>query len=114
VILLLVILLVVFWSIAPPWSIVVVLVGCVLEAVEIVLLRRWSKRLDRRTKKTTGVEAMIGESAEVMEACRPNGTVQLRGELWEARCEEGADRGETVRVQSVEGLTLVVSHERLG
>jgi membrane-bound ClpP family serine protease len=52
---------------------------------------------------------MIGEPAEVMEACRPNGTVQLRGELWEARCEEGAETGETVRVESVEGLTLVVA-----
>jgi membrane-bound serine protease (ClpP class) len=109
VILLLLILLVVFASVAPPWSIVLILLACLLEAVEIVLLRRWSKRLDRRTKRTTGAEAMIGQPAEVMEACRPNGTVQLRGELWEARCEEGAETGETVRVESVEGLTLVVA-----
>ena len=108
-ILLLVILLVVFASVPTPWSVVLILVGCGLEAIEIVLLRRWAKRLDRRTKVTTGAEAMIGESAEVVEACRPNGTVQLRGELWEARCDEGADRGETVRVESLDGLTLVVA-----
>jgi membrane-bound serine protease (ClpP class) len=109
VILLLVILLVVFASVPTPWSVVLILVGCGLEAIEIVLLKRWAKRLDRRTKVTTGAEAMIGESAEVVEACRPNGTVQLRGELWEARCDEGADRGDTVRVESLDGLTLVVA-----
>ena len=68
----------------------------------------WARRLDRRTKPTTGAEAMIGETGEVVQACRPTGMVQLRGELWEARCEEGADVGETVRVESLDGLTLVV------
>ena len=68
----------------------------------------WAKRLDRRTKRTTGAEAMIGETAEVVQACRPSGMVQLRGELWEARCDEGAEVGETVRVESLDGLTLVV------
>jgi membrane protein implicated in regulation of membrane protease activity len=109
VILLLVILLVVFLPLTAAWSVVLILVGCALEAIELVLLRRWSKRIDRRTKPTTGAEAMVGEAAEVVEPCRPDGMVQLRGELWEARCEAGADPGETVRVESVEGLTLVVA-----
>jgi len=108
VILLLIVLLVLLASIGWPWSAVLIVVGCALEAIEIVFLRRWAKRLDRRTKRTTGAEAMIGQPAEVVQACRPNGMVQLRGELWEARCEEGADEGETVRVESVDGLTLVV------
>ena len=107
-ILLLIVLLVLLASIGWPWSAVLIVVGCALEAIEIVFLRRWAKRLDRRTKRTTGAEAMIGQPAEVVQACRPNGMVQLRGELWEARCEEGADEGETVRVESVDGLTLVV------
>jgi membrane protein implicated in regulation of membrane protease activity len=109
VILLLVILLVVVLSVAPPWSIVLILVAVALEVVEIAFLRRWSKRIDRRTKATTGVEAMVGEAAEVVEPCHPDGMVQLNGELWEARCEAGAERGDTVRVESVEGLTLVVA-----
>jgi len=109
VVLLLAILLVVFLSVAPPWSIVVLLVACVLEAGEIVFLRRWAKRLDRKTTKTTGVEAMIGAPAEVIESCRPIGTVHVNGELWQARCEAGADAGQTVHVESVDGLTLVVS-----
>lgn len=109
-ILLLIILLVLLASVAWPWSAVLIVVGCGLEAIEIVFLRRWAKRIDRRTKKTTGAEAMIGQTAEVVQPCRPKGMVQLGGELWEARCDEGADTGETVRVESLDGLTLVVAH----
>jgi membrane protein implicated in regulation of membrane protease activity len=96
----------------PPWSIVVIVVGCILEVGEIAVLRRWSKRIDRRTAKTTGSEAMIGQPAEVVEECRPAGTVRVNGELWAARCAEGAARGDTVRVEGVDGLTLVVSAPR--
>jgi membrane-bound serine protease (ClpP class) len=110
VILLLAILLVVFVSIAPPWSVVVIAIACVLEAGEIVLLRRWAKRLDRRTVRSTGFEAMIGQRAEVIKPCRPEGMVQVNGELWEARCEDGANKGETVEVKSIDGLTLIVAH----
>ena len=109
-ILLLAILLVIFTPIATPWSIVVIAIACLLEVIEIVFLRRWAGavRLDRRTKRTTGAEAMIGEAAEVVQACHPKGTVELMGELWAARCEMGAEAGETVLVEAVDGLTLVV------
>jgi len=110
VILLLAILIVVFVSVPSPWNVVVLAVACVLEVFEIALLRRWAKRLDRSTVRTTGAEAMIGQRAEVVAACRPTGTVQLRGELWEARCEGGAGTGEMVHVKSVDGLTLIVAH----
>jgi membrane protein implicated in regulation of membrane protease activity len=96
-----------------PWSIVVLVVGCILEVGEIAFLRRWSKRIDRKTAKTTGSEAMIGQSAEVVEECQPVGTVRVNGELWAARCPEGAARGDTVRVKGVDGLTLVVSPRRV-
>jgi len=46
-----------------PWSIVVIVVGCILEVGEIAALRRWSKRIDKRTAATTGSEAMIGREA---------------------------------------------------
>jgi membrane protein implicated in regulation of membrane protease activity len=108
VIFLAVILLVVFASIPAPWNVVFIAIACVLEVFEIVLLRRWSKRLDKSIARTTGPEALIGERAEVVQPCRPVGMVQLNGELWEARCEEGADTGETVKVKSLSGLALVV------
>jgi membrane-bound serine protease (ClpP class) len=109
VVLLLAILVVVFASVPTPWNVVVLAVACLLEVGEIVLLRRWARRLDHRTKKTTGAEGLIGQRAEVVEPCRPNGTVHVHGELWEARCDSGADTGDIVRVKSLEGLKLVVA-----
>jgi membrane-bound serine protease (ClpP class) len=109
VVLLLAVLLVVFAPVPSPWNVVIIGVACVLEVVEIVVLRRWSRRLDRRTKKTTGPEALIGAPARVIQACRPDGMVHVHGELWEAHCDSGADIGDTVRVKSLDGLRLVVA-----
>jgi membrane protein implicated in regulation of membrane protease activity len=92
-----------------PWGVVALAIACVLEAGEIAILRRWSKRIGRRTKATTGAEAMVGKLAEVTAECRPAGMVRLGGELWEARCQAGASPGDAVVVDRVDGLTLVVS-----
>jgi membrane protein implicated in regulation of membrane protease activity len=108
VILLIGILLVVF-LVPTPWNVVVLVVACILEAGEIAVLRHWSKRIGRRTKATTGAEAMVGKVAEVTQDCRPTGMVRLDGELWEARCEEGASRGDSVVVERLDGLALIVS-----
>jgi len=108
VILIIAILLAIF-VVPSPWSIVVLVVGCILEVGEITLLRQWSKRIGRRTKATTGAESLAGKVAEVTEDCRPVGMVRLEGELWEARCEGGAAPGDEVRVESVEELTLHVA-----
>ena len=88
-----------------PWNVLVVLGGVAIETGELV----WGLRLARRWKPRTGAEAMIGEEAEVVTACRPLGEVRVHGELWQARCEEGVGVGETVRIERLEGLTLVVS-----
>jgi membrane protein implicated in regulation of membrane protease activity len=109
VILLAVILVVVFLSVPSPWNVLLLVAACILEVGEIVFLRRWAKRLDRRTKSTTGEEGMIGQAAEVVEACRPDGTVHVHGELWRAHCEAGADAGQTVHIEAVDGLTLLVA-----
>lgn len=84
----------------------VALVGlaAVAEVVEVWL---WMKYL-RRHRVATGPEAMIGERAVVVEACLPEGTVRLRGEIWSARSMRGAQVGEKVRVIGVDGLTLEV------
>ena len=92
-----------------PWNIVVLVAACILEVGEIAVLRHWSKRIGRRTKATTGAEAMVGKVAEVTQDCRPTGMVRLDGELWEARCEAGASRGDSVVVDRLDSLTLVVS-----
>jgi membrane-bound serine protease (ClpP class) len=93
-----------------PWNLVVVLAGLGIETVELT----WGLRLARRWRPQTGAEAMIGQTAEVVTPCRPNGQVRVRGELWKARCVEGADVGETVRIERIEGLTLLVSRTSSG
>jgi membrane-bound serine protease (ClpP class) len=45
---------------------------------------------------------------EVSDECLPNGRVRVQGELWNARCPEGAARGERVRITGLDGLTLEV------
>ena len=87
-----------------PWNLIVVLAGLGIEVVELT----WGLRLARRWRPQTGAEAMIGQVAEVVAPCNPSGQVRVSGELWAARCEEGAEMGESVRIERLEGLTLVV------
>ena len=86
------------------WAIAVVVVAAVVEVAE-TLFWLW---LSRRGKVKMGPETLVGAVAEVVTPCAPLGQVRLQGELWRARCEEGAEPGESVRVRARDGLTLVV------
>ena len=92
-----------------PWNLLAILGGLVIETVELA----WGLSLARRWKPKTGAEAMIGEDAKVVTACRPRGEVRAQGELWQAHCDEGADAGETVRIDRIDGLTLIVCRTSL-
>jgi membrane protein implicated in regulation of membrane protease activity len=98
-------LLIALFFVPSPWSVIVILLGAVAEVGEVI----WGRRLAQRWRPRTGAEAMIGETAQVVTACRPRGQVRVRGELWEAIADEGADPGDTVRIEAIDGLTLVVS-----
>lgn len=87
-----------------PANVVVLVLGAAGEVGEIV----WGRRLARRWRPKTGVETLIGQAADVVVECRPQGQVHVHGELWEARCEAGAEVGETVRIVGREDLTLTV------
>ena len=87
-----------------PWTWIVVMTGTTLELIEATALIRWSKR---RTV-VVGAEALIGQRALVLGECKPFGQVRLAGELWQARCDPGADVGDEVIVRALDGLTLVV------
>jgi membrane-bound serine protease (ClpP class) len=90
---------------SPLWGLVAVTLAAVVEIGEFFF---WIW-LSRRRRVQAGVETLVGERAQVVSPCRPLGQVRIHGELWRARCEAGADVGESVRVDSVEGLTLKVT-----
>jgi membrane-bound serine protease (ClpP class) len=57
---------------------------------------------------------MAGMTAEVRSALAPEGQVFAQGAIWHARLRDGEGRvavGDRVKVESVDGLTLVVRPE---
>lgn len=92
--------------VVPPWlGAVLVALALVAEIGELVLWRRF---LDRY-RVVTGAEGLPGERGEVIEACDPEGSVRIRGEIWKARSEQPLKRGEQIVVDAVDGLTLRVA-----
>ena len=90
--------------VSSPWGLVSFVICLVLFVGELLF---WNRTM-RGRRKVVGAQALIGTEGEVLAPCRPVGQVRISGELWEARCDQGADRGETVRVVGLRGLTLLV------
>ena len=87
---------------SPRAGIALIVLAAAVEVGEYFFWRRFL----RRYKIRTGVEALIGEPVQVVEACDPVGRVRLRGELWNARSELPLQPGTTARVAGVDGLTI--------
>jgi membrane protein implicated in regulation of membrane protease activity len=102
-------LLLAFFVLDEPWDVVVVVGALVLEVGEIVFWFWYSKR--RRVQ--VGAETLIGRPGVVITECRPHGQVRVDGEIWAARCASSADVGTAVRVEGLEGLTLLVVSDHL-
>ena len=87
-----------------PWNVVGFGVCFILFVGEIFF---WNTRV-RGRRAQVGVQTLIGQRAIVASALRPDGQVRVAGEIWHARCADGADEGDTVTVVARERLTLVV------
>lgn len=90
-----------------PWSGLAVAGAAVWEAATAAFGYWYS----HRESPTVGRETLVGRRAEVLTPLNPVGQVRLGGEIWEARCREGARTGDAVRIRAVEGLTLLVERE---
>jgi membrane-bound serine protease (ClpP class) len=90
-----------------PWNLIVSGACLVGFAGEVGF---WNMKV-RGRKRQVGAEALIDAEGTVLTPCRPLGQVHVLGERWEARCAEGADPGEKVRVVGIEGLTLTVKKD---
>jgi membrane protein implicated in regulation of membrane protease activity len=98
--------LVLLFVLPAPWNVIALLVGLVLWLGEVFAI--W--RLVRKKQVQTGAETLVGRMATVIVSCKPLGQVRLSGEseIWRARCSEGAEVGETVRVVGLDQITLIV------
>jgi membrane protein implicated in regulation of membrane protease activity len=98
--------LVLLFVLPSPWNVVALLAGLVLWLGEVAFIAR---RV-RGRKVQAGAETLVGRTATVIAECRPLGQVRLSGEseIWRARCAEGAEAGETVKVVGIDELTLIV------
>lgn len=62
----------------------------------------------RRSKVSTGAEALVGEVGEARTDIDPEGDVFIEGAHWRSYSDESVKKGEKVVVQKVEGLRLKV------
>jgi membrane protein implicated in regulation of membrane protease activity len=96
---------VLFLVLPSPWDVVAFAAALALGAVEVFF---WWRTV-RRRRIQTGAEALIGASARVTAACRPDGEVWLDGARWRARCAEGADVDDVVTVVDRDDLLVIVA-----
>lgn len=86
----------------------------VLSAVAFYLITRKVIEAHRDVPVRTGSEELVGSIAEARSNLDPEGQVWAAGTFWRARLSDGAGPvrlGDRVRIEAVEGLTLVVSPE---
>jgi membrane-bound serine protease (ClpP class) len=84
----------------------------VLSAISFFYITRKVVRTTRFLPKRGGTEEMVGGDAEARSAIDPTGKAFMRGTLWSARLADGVGPvgfGDRVKVEAVDGLTLVVS-----
>ena len=94
--------------------IVVIVAVALLLGVLVLLAGRKVLAAHRNEPVRTGYEEMAGTIAEVRSTLDPEGQVFTQGAIWRARLRDGEGRvptGDRVKVESVDGLTLVVRPE---
>jgi len=98
-----------FLHIPVPWWAYLIIVLAVA-AFAYVIHKKVIPALHR--SKTTGSEGMIGLHGEATQTLAPNGMVRVKGELWNAKSEEGhIAAGRQVKITGIDGLLLKVVPE---
>ena len=89
-----------FWNFILP--VVVVSAGFFLLALTLVL------RTHRR-RPTTGREGLVGTVGIAQSDLRPEGLIEVHGELWSAEADEEIRAGERIKVVGLDGMKAKVS-----
>jgi len=74
-----------------------------------MLATMWMAMRKRRQPVATGAEQLVGDVAEAMHDFNGQGLVRIYGEQWNAISKVPVARGQRLRVDRIEGLTLHVS-----
>ncbi|MEX0735373.1 MAG: nodulation protein NfeD [Steroidobacteraceae bacterium] len=74
-----------------------------------ILATMWMAMRARRRPVVTGAEQLVGDLAEAMSDFSGEGQVRIYGEQWNAISRVPVTRGQRLRVDRVDGLTLHVS-----
>lgn len=96
------------WVDLPGWLFWVLIVGWVAKDLALFPFVR------KAYEPHHGENPMLGARGVAEDRLAPSGYVRIAGELWRAEAAEGGraiERGETVRVRAVRGLTLIVEPE---
>jgi membrane-bound serine protease (ClpP class) len=83
----------------------------VISGITFYFVSRKVLAAHRNERVRTGTEELVGAAAEARSSIDPEGRVWLGGTIWSARLADGAGPiglGDKVRVEAVDGLTLVV------
>jgi membrane-bound serine protease (ClpP class) len=86
----------------------------VISAISFYFVTRKVLAARRQPRVRTGTEGLVGSAGEARSAISPEGRVWLGGTIWSARLAAGSEPvrlGDRVRVEAVDGLTLVVRPE---
>ena len=97
----------------PGFEIPYALIGGVAAASAGFLIFAFGMLMrSRRRPVVSGREHMIGASGEALEDFEGEGWARVRGESWRVRAAGAVQRGERLRVTSIDGLVLTVEVER--
>lgn len=86
----------------------------VVSAISFYFITRKVLAARRQPRVRTGTEGLVGSPGEARSSIDPEGRVWLGGTIWSARLAAGSEPvrlGDRVRVEAVDGLTLVVRLE---
>lgn len=84
-----------------------------LAAYAITTYRMGSRALQR--KPLVGLPGMVGSRGKAVSELAPEGTVRIKGELWESRAEgRRISAGARVVVVGQDGFKLIVRREKTG
>ena len=66
----------------------------------------------RKQVVVSGVQTMVGTTAEAMESFEFSGSVRVQGEIWQATSQHPVEKGDLIQIKTVNGLMLEVEAQQ--